>query len=708
MLEPIQKRLIFSSESRKYEGGSRKTLYFRLPISDFRLAVRQCWRFSVKDFSRGVCRTLAILCLLGLSWTAAFAQRPNISTGTRPTGVEGNDQQGVFGSQRESQPDTFGIFAFTVDNPNEERPFADTLLTEFQHYDPARNQPVDYRHLGILGSAAEPIRYLPRLRNGLDLGWHQYDLYRLTGHNMNYYRLERPYTILNYVQGSEQADGYLTARFSRNFADGLNFSIDYSRITQIGELDQYPNQHNRVTAVGAGLWFHSQNDRYDGFLSFTSNTVEQQDNGGVLTLPVLDGEFESPSSAEVFLTDARTRYAERELMYTHYYRFGGRTDTLGRSSRAFTLSHQFTYHSGAYKFYDAFALSDTNFYHWFPALLPEPRGNRYFVQQRMVENSFRISTYQLADSRRQTTTGRTQRDLLQVGLTHRYNDIYLEPIDTTINNLLLTGQVGFRLGDRLRLQADGQLALLDQVGDWRVSGELTVDLGAVGELVLTANNQLYSPTLLQDRFFLSQQLVWDNAFRKTLESNIGGAYRFPRWDISVGGRYHLINNLIYFDTTGLPAQTGVPLSIAQLEVRKDFRLGAFHLDNTLVLQQASEDFIRLPTLFGTHSLYYAGRWFRVLRVQFGLDARYMTAHRARYYNPVTGQFQLQDRQLVPFYPNVDGYVSLSVTRFRAFLKWENMTSMLQLNTGSELLYLTAYYPFPDAALRFGISWRMLD
>ncbi|MCB0639920.1 MAG: hypothetical protein KDC54_25030 [Lewinella sp.] len=621
------------------------------------------------------------------------------------TDVSGNNSQGGQrgANQREIAPDTFGIFQFQVNNPNEETPFSDSLLANFHQFDPTRQGRFDYANLGILGSAHQPIVYQPRKRGGLDLGFHQYDLYYITGETMPFYRLERPYTNLRFIQGTQQSDTYLSAIFSRNFANGLNFVVDYRRIAQKSESSQYPNQQNEQTGVASGFWYHSPGGRYDGFLTYAANTIRNEDNGGVYLLPVTGGEFSTPASAEVFLNDGQTRYALREGMYTHFYRFGGQLDTTGRSRRAFTLNHQISWQHNTYKYADDFDLADTAFFNWYPDLLTDVRGVRYLIDQKQLENSVRLSTYRLTSGRRSDT--RQQRDLFEVGLTHRYNKLYQEPVDSVVNNLMLTGKLTLRLGERLLLEGDGFFGLLDQVGDYRVTGALGLDLGRAGRFRFTLNNQLYTPTVLQERFIVTQQTVWQQDLKKTLETNLGATYALPRWQITLGGNYHLLNEFIYFDTTGQVRQTGVPLSILQLFAQKNFSFGPFHLANTLVFQQASDEVLRLPTLFGKHSLYYAGHWFKVLDVQMGIDLRYTTRYRADYYNPVTGQFNLQDRAETPFYPNADVYVSLKVSRFRFFLKFENATTWID---DQQRLFLSAYAPWPAASMRFGVNWRMID
>ena len=621
-------------------------------------------------------------------------------SGSSSGGGSGNNQQQL------QLPDTFGLFALYADAPLEETAFSDSLLRNFQQYDPTRRQVFDDRHLGILGSAHQSIVYQPWLRNGFAVGLRQYERYQINGRTMPYFRLQRPHTLLSYVQGSEQEDGFLTARFSRNFSDGINFVVDYSRISQIGTVDQYPNQQNRSTAIATGLRRTSKNGRYDSFLSFAANTTEHKDNGGIRIPPANATEFATPSSATVFLADARTRYAQRELMYTQYYRLGGNRDSTGTIRRALSLMHQFVYNNATYKFRDAFATVDSFFYqYWYPALLPDDRGARYWIEHRLIENSFQLITYK-PSLNKASKGAQTSPDFLRLGITHKYHDIRQEPIDSLINNLLLTGKIQFSLGSRLRLKADGQLDLWDQAGDYRITGELLLDLKKVGNWRFRLNNQLYLPTLLQHQHWITQLPVWqNNDFVRTLETNLGAIYNLPASKLEVGGHYNLINNYIYFDTTGLPQQFSAALSILQLSLRKDFSLGPLVLSNTLAWQKSSSEVLRLPAIFAKHSLFVDSRLFKNLEIQAGIDVRYTTSYFADYYNPLTGQFNRQNRQKVGFFPNADLFFSMKVTSFRAFVKWENATAAIR---PGEWLQLTAFYPFPDAALRIGIHWRMLD
>lgn len=608
--------------------------------------------------------------------------------------------------QREVAPDTSDIFIFNVDNPNEERLFQDSILENFQQYDPSRLQKDDYGHLGLPGSAHYPLVFKEKVKMGLDLGWHAYDLYHIDGHRLPYYRIKRPISNLWFTQGATQINNIVKAEFSRPFAKGVTFGIDYQAITQKGRAAQFPNQRNQTRALSVGLWFHNKDNRYDGFLSYSANTTTAEDNGGLITLPQTGGEFASAITAEVFLVDGQKRYALRELMYTQYYRLGGQTDSLGSSSRAFTLSHQFELDQNTYRFDDPYTTADDSFFMFFPHLKIDQRGARYFVKHNTIANSFRLSTFKGAVNKKQGS--RQQSDLLEVGITHQYHDIHMEPRDTTIQNILLTGKIGFRPGnkDKLRLQADAALALFDQAGDYHIRAFLDVNMDKVGMFRFKLTNQLYSPSFLQREFRLTQNVLWKNNFGKTIETTLGASYHLPQYKFIIEGQYHLLNAHIYYDTLAFPQQATSPINIFQLSLQKDFRLGHFYLNNRVVLQEVKEEVIQLPKLVGKHSLYYAGKWFKVLDVQLGADVRYTSAFKPAYYNPFIGQFTLQDRQKVDFYPNVDFFFNFKVSTFRAFFKWENASE--SFGFPQRYFYTSAFSPWPEATFVFGINWRMLD
>ena len=614
-----------------------------------------------------------------------------------------DDRQREPQEQRAFIPDTFGVFEFQVDNPNEEIAFKDSILPGFAVYDQAELPGFDYAHLGIVGSPAYALKYRPRGRRGLDFGFHQFDLYQRTGSNLDFYRLQRPYTNLRYLRGSNANDTYIEANFSRNFADGISFVIDHARWRQFGTQDQYPQQRLLNNSTSGGFWIHPEGSRYQAFVSHAANTYEQQWNGGVSVLPDDDGQFSTPQSAEVLLNDTEIRHVYREWMLTQYYQFGGRTDSSGQKQRAFTLSHQLRYDRRNFRLAASYLDADTSFYNRFPDLLIDDRGQRSGIIHTVLENSFRLSTFRAGKS---ASGEGVQKDLLEVGMTHQ-----LQRYDQGLglnrsNHLLLHGKLGFRPSDALRLLLFGQLEMLGQTGDYRLEADGQLDLGKAGQLELSFLNQLYSPTLVQQEYVLTGELLWDNDFFKTLETRISGAYTVPGLKVKAELAYTLINDLIYYDESGLPQQNRNALSLLQLSLARDFNFGALQLNNRAVVQLRDDETIRLPRIMSEHSLFYNGKWFKVLDVNLGADVRILGDYRPYYFNPLVQQFQLSDSENIGTYVQIDPFFSMRVTRFRFFARYIMLNTVIGQNP--QLLFATADYPYPDAALRIGISWRLID
>ena len=748
--------------------------------------------------------------------TNLLAQRGGAPTDQRSQSGLGGKQGSPLQAFRKVSKDSLLIFYYYMDNPNEEFPYQDTLLNNYFHqFDPARSRVLDHGTLGYLGSPTFPLFYQSSLRQGFDVGLHQYDLYKIKVKDLRFYNLKRAYSDFYFSQGGTQDDIQLKGKFSRNFNKNVNVSLDYHRISQYGSIAPiryfYQNQRARQTALAGGLTFKNDANTYQGFFAFSNNIHQQEDNGGIESDTFFlqdDNGFASTLAIPVWLDDAETRHSEQEISYTHYYNYNpiqfkankkrkaeekakakvaaeaaaaraatldslskipvdstsisnsdslkitnpvldtlknSPTDTLksppldslqkakvdsisnqrpnppsfgpppgfaNRSpentlpkGRTYTLMHRLAYKKGTYRFSDISAFADSSYY---KNLLLDFRGLRHYVQTRKIENTFAISTFKPrkpgADKVKQ------QSDFFEVGIRHSFNWIDEEVADSTVNNLFLTGKWNFAPSERLKVKTYAHLGLWDNAGDYRVSGELFFDLKKLGQLKLNGVNQLYRPELLQQRFYISSRNAWTNDFKPTLETNLSATYALPKWGFQASGQYHLLNNFIYFDTLATAQQTGAPLSIFQLILQQNIRFGNFHLDNVIVLQQTTNDALSLPNLFSKHSFYYDGKWFkRKLQIKLGVDVRMNNSYFSNTYNPLVGQFILQNTQKINFFPAVDASASIKVQQFRFFVKAENMTRLFADAVGSiradEQYYQAALYPIQNTRFRLGLGWK---
>lgn len=732
---------------------------------------------------------LFLICCLGCS-VQAWSQIPGRNQGFG----RGQNNSQADTAQRETVVDTFKVFYFHPRQFYQEKPFADSLLGNLTHQlDPARLRAYDYQNLGVIGTPAQPIVYQEQFMQGFNVGLQQFDIYRRTIDSIRFYRVEKPFTNAEYDRGGDQADGRIKIQFGRNFTKGTNLSLDYERITQTASRIQFNNQRARNTAFNIGLAVQNESGRYRGFLGFSSNRNEQEDNGGLLSEPQVQGTLSTPASADVQTQTARTVYRYSGVSYTQFFnlrkpveppsasrppirrprprpvadstaaprgsiqrsidslnlvqqRIAQRTaDSLARlplrkpgifSKQEFLLSHTFTYEQNAYKFFETSPSLNPDFY---GDLLTDIRGLRYFLEHRKIENRFTLLTYKPEE--RNSQEPQASRGLLELGLTHKLHLLRQETGDSTINNLFLTGRWHYLPTKFLRLETAGHLGILDNIGDFRAEAKLSLDLGGLGVFTGKFVNQLTEPSLIYKRWEISQKPLWQNPFRKTLSNQLEATYAIPKRHFSVTGTYHLINNMVYFDVEGQAQQSRAAVNILQLAARKRFQFGKVFLDNQVVFQVSSEDFVRLPELFGKHSLYYKDKWFKqILDVHTGFDLRYRSAYFSDTYQAAIGNFQLQNSQeLQGFLPLVDFHFSFRITKFRAYVRLENLRSfflsdemqnvldadgnpVLDFNgdplmevvdlsdiSNWQLFYPTAFYPFPNSTgLRIGIKWRFLE
>ena len=728
--------------------------------------------------------------------------------------------------------DTFGVYYFFVDNPNEETPFTDTLLRHFQQHDVTRIRDFEYTHLGNPGSPARPLFFQPTFRKGFDIGLHQFDIYRIDKKSTPYYRLENPFTRAYYSQNNKDNLNF-KGEYSRNFSDGINVSIFALRSNHLG---QFRNQRARNTAFANNWWYHDKKGKYDGFLALTSNSNVHQDNGGIDPTTDITA-VENPITIPVSIDNgAMTKHTQRSFTYTHYYKLIGAvpvtttqpeienqqnqrgrrpshtlpqsnltakdslmldslmqrpipekkttdidtlktkdsltlpivipdsvvidsivtklnttdtivplvesiikdtlaqdsiqrdsirgsrkparrfpTDSLGRNrpssfppqppviptgppKRAITLGHQIAYHSNRYLFSDT--SPDTTFYD--EKYVPHLRGTRNYIRHQKIENDFRISTFKLRDNNNKV---RKQRDLLEAGITHTLHFVTQENEKRTVNNLFLHGRLNFNPKDRLKINTYFHYGLLANLGDYRVKGNLEYNLPTLGSLEIGLVQQAYAPSLIANRLILSETLIWENDFNKIFETSLKATLRVPRFELEVSGQYHLINNYQYFGTDGMPQQTGTAISVGQLMVKKHFKLWKFHLDNTIILQQTSNSVLRMPQLLTKQSFYFAGYLLKkALFSHVGVDFRLNDDFIGDAYFAPTGQFQLQNQQILRAYPLLDVFVNFKVEEFRFFAKYENLTRAWYPATA----FQTYLHPERYSAFRFGVSWRFLN
>ncbi|HBK72005.1 MAG TPA: hypothetical protein DDZ39_10190, partial [Flavobacteriaceae bacterium] len=167
-----------------------------------------------------------------------------------------------------------------------------------------------------------------------------------------------------------------------------------------------------------------------------------------------------------------------------------------------------------------------------------------------------------------------------------------------------------------------------------------------------------------------------------------------------------IDNYTYFNEVIKPTQADKTINYLKLKVSKEFRLGKFALDNTVMYQRVAQgsSVFKVPELVTRNTLYFSDHLFKgdPMFLQVGVTLKYFTEYHANAYNPVLSEFHLQNDQKIGGYPVLDFFINAQVQRTRLYLKAEHFNA----GFGKTADYYSApNYPFRDFIVRFGLVWN---
>ena len=591
--------------------------------------------------------------------------------------------------------DTSETYWLYTSNPYQEFALEDTLLGDyFMQYDPIRLSGAPRGHLGNLGSPGVRLHYHPPQRQGFHLGLDAYDYLRTPLDSLLFYRTGQAFTRATFTQGNNQENTALELEFGREFANDLGVSMYYNRLNNQGAFN---HQRAELTAFGFGFWWKPAQKGYQAFLRYGANVNQLEHNGGILFEPSL---LDPPIAIPVRTESPETRYASREVGLMQHFRLFVAGAGSARRTGQLDLVHDFRYQTNSYKYFDENPAPDSAFYGIFQV---DQRGLRTFIGHESVRNAVRLHFF---TSLPPDSTGiRRQRLRWEAGVVHTYHWWEEEPLDSNLNNLFATFQLKWPIGKKGMLEGKAHLGLLANASDYRIEGRWFLPAGNWGGLEAFALNQRYAPGLLEHRLFVNQQKFWENDFTPTIHTTLGGALTAFKGKVQLSGRYHLVNFLTYFDTLGIARQTSLPVNILQLNALLHLKWGPLHFENDLLLQQATQDFLRLPTYYGAHSLYVQGMIFKkAMLARLGLDIRLTGDFTPYAFLPLTGQFHLQDGFYQPWQPIADVVLAFKVKKFRFLVRWENFAPLFT----QDYYYLVAGYPVAQTTFRFGLSWQFVD
>lgn len=296
----------------------------------------------------------------------------------------------------------------------------------------------------------------------------------------------------------------------------------------------------------------------------------------------------------------------------------------------------------------------------------------------------------------------------------------------TEHNLSIGAQLIKRLGRTFHYDVTAETWLMGKdVGSLKVDANADVNFALFGDTVrLAARGFFHSvkPSFYY-RHYHAKHYWWDNDdLSKIIHSRVEGIFTYEKTNTTLRVAFDNLKNYTYFAmsydvdadskartaNTVRPRQSGSPISLLTLSLEQNFKLGPLHWENLVTYQKSSNtDALPVPDLNVYTNLYLKFRIAKVLKCDFGADARYFTKYYAPDYSPALGQFCVQEGNShteVGNYPVVNVYANFHLQHTRFFV----MMSHVNAGQGNRSYFFTPHYPLNERIFRFGISWNFFN
>jgi len=532
----------------------------------------------------------------------------------------------------------------------------------------------------------------------------------IKANEIKYANVATPATELYFkttIQRGQNADTYFTI----NTSPRLNFSIAFRALRSEG---RYINQQAKAGNFRFTTSYNTKDGRYIGNLHYTSQKIENEENGGISNVNDFtsgDASFDNRERLGVYFEDAKSTLKGGRFFIDQAFRIN---PTKGENN--LYITEQFIYEEFYYGYSQQTIGSsvDGQLIHRF--------GESFVTSGLNNTTDYNKMYNKLGAVYENMTLGTFTFFVDDLHTNYFYNNILYLDGGLTVPNLLsqaintIGGQYNYRKdkwnGKFLYSKSvtNQNLSNLDASAlyDWNDDIQLSFRYQSMNKL---PNN---SYDLFQSSY---RKYNWSNDF-VTEKINSISANADTKW-VNLSLQLNTIKDHLYFaDSTSvaereknmqivMPVQYGKAINYASLKISREFVVGKWALDNTLLFQKVdqSDAVLNVPEFVTRNSLYYSNALFKKkLFFQTGIVLNYFTSYYANNYNPLIGDFFVQDRVKIGNFPLVDYFFNAEIQRTRIYLKAEHVNSLFSKNN-----YFSAPdYPYRDFLIRFGIVWNFFN
>lgn len=527
----------------------------------------------------------------------------------------------------------------------------------------------------------------------------------LEANEIRYSSVATPVTELYFKSVMEKGQS-LDAFFTLNITPRLNFSIAYKGLRSTG---RYINQLASTGNFRFTTSYNTLNERYFANAHYTYQDILNEENGGITTISDFEDEdpkYDNRQRLEVYLTDAKSFLKGKRIFLDHFFRIN---TTKGANN--LYVAHQFNYENKFFEYNQPTVPSTVG------AATVFRFGDSYVTSGINDQTRYNKMYNKAGLTYENMTLGKFHFFVDDFRSNYYYNQILIRD-DKTIPASL----------SRNINSAGGQYEY--QKNNWKgnflysrsITNESLSNLDANLQYDLNEDYQFSFKyqnlnKLPNDNYNLYQSSYigynWSNDFRNEKINTIVANASTPWIEASV--QLMTLRDHLYFENTAIyneeqiitPKQYGKTINYVSVKVAKEFKFGNFALNNTLLYQKTDQmdAILNVPEIVTRNTIYYTNYMFKkALFLQTGVTLNYFTKYMANDYNPVIGEFFIQNKKEIGNYPNLDFFINAKIQRTRIYLKAEHFNSSFSGNN----FYSAPNMPYRDFMIRFGLIWNFFN
>lgn len=515
--------------------------------------------------------------------------------------------------------------------------------------------------------------------------------------DINYYSVPTPLSDLYFKTVMEQGqtlDAFLTVNTKPN----LNFSIAYRGLRSLGKYV------NNLTSSGNFRFttsYFTMDKRYILNAHFTGQDISNQENGGIVNLEEFETSEEPFNERErirVFFTNATSLLKGNRFFIDQSFKLNK------TNPNSLVFKHQF---NQEYKFFqftkptinERFGNSFTN------SINNKTRYNHFY-------NKFGVA-YKT----------KNYGDLEFFVDDNNYNYYYNSVVYDSNGNVTVPNSIS----DRINMIGGNYSYLINKL-KVRLQMAQSISDQSISNIEANASYKLNDDYSFQFKYQKLNSLPnlnftlyqsgyveynWSNNFKNEKLNQFEFSSQ-TKW-LNLSATYKVLNDYLFFDnqTNDInrlivkPVQYDKKINYLSVRANKEFKIWKLALDNTLLYQSVdqSNNVVNVPQIVTRNTLYFTDYVFnKAMLIQTGVTFQYFSKYYANDYNPLLGEFYVQNERKIGDFPMLDFFINARVKQTRIFLKAEHFNSAW---TGYDF-YSAPNYPYRDFMVRFGLVWNFFQ